>query len=167
MKLDAIVRKKDLNLLKEYLDQGNDINEFNELGRSGLDESISNNFKEGALYLIEKGADTSLKNKNGDTVLHIAVKLGMIDIIEAILNQSLVSLNIKDKCGNNVLWMALFNARLKPEVYYPIIELLIEKGADPYSENNAGRNPLYLLNISEDLKSYVHELNNKYKFIRQ
>jgi ankyrin repeat protein len=162
----SVVHKKDLKLLEEYLKE-NDINEVDELGWTGLHKAISIDYKKGGLYLIDKGIDTTIKDKNGDTALHFAVDNGMKEIVEAILNKNQETLNTKDKNGNNVLWMALFKARLKPEIYLPMVEILLKNGADLYSQNKVGRTPLYILEVAtEPFKESIQKLIEKYKFIK-
>ncbi|RWW91788.1 ankyrin repeat domain-containing protein [Flavobacterium cerinum] len=157
--------KKDIKLLEDYL-MVNDINELNEQGRSGLDAAVSNDFPDGIKYLLDKGIDTTTKNKKGDTALQIAVKLGMKNVVEAILHKDLSTLNTRDADGNNVLWNALFNARLKPDIYFPIVEVLLKLGSDSSNKNNSGYDVSRVLEITTGaINERILELNSKYKFI--
>lgn len=72
--LRAAVKMKDLELCKKILALGWPINHSNEkFELSALHEAISSGFNEIALYLIENGADVSLKAQNGMSYLHLAV----------------------------------------------------------------------------------------------
>jgi len=167
MNLYSIVSKKDKELLSQYL-KNNDINETNEQGRSGLDSAVSNDFPEGVFYLLDTGIDTTIRNKNGDTALHIAVKLGMKEAVEAILKKDLSALNIRDADGNNVLWTALFKGRSNPEIYFPIADILLKAGVDHRNKNNSGKDVSYILQIATDsIKERILDLNSHYNFLDQ
>lgn len=72
--LRAAVNMNDLELCKEILALGWPINPLNEkFELSALNEAIYFGFNELAIYLIENGADISLKAQNGMSYLHLAV----------------------------------------------------------------------------------------------
>ena len=161
----SVIVKKDIKLLEDYL-MVNDINALDHERRLGLAAAVLNDFFEGVNYLLEKGIDTTIKNKHGETALYNAVRGGKKDMVEAILHKDLSTLNTRDADGNNVLWTALFNARLKPDIYFPIAEVLLKLDADSSNKNNSDYDVSRILEISTgSIKEKILELNSKYKFI--
>ena len=140
----------------------------NSYGFSLLDESITAGFIEGSLLLIEKGINIDNITSRGEHTIHLAVKSGFIDIVKEMININKEIVNVRDSYGNNAVWIALFNARLKPKIYFPIFELLLQNGGDVYNKNEVGRTPLYIIEIATDeIKKEIYELNAKYHFINQ
>lgn len=58
---------------------------------------------------VEAGVDLNAKNENGDTALHVAVKLGFIEFVPAILKQG-ADPNVTDKQGQTPLFRAAFKS---------------------------------------------------------
>ena len=75
-------------------------------------------------YLLDKGADSSLKSKDGRNLLHSASEGGNVVIIETVLSHGL-DINSKDSGGDTPLMIAARNNKMEAVNY------LLEKGADP------------------------------------
>jgi uncharacterized protein len=85
--------------------------------------------------LINDGADINLKDKEGDTPLHYAVKFKREKPFQMLLNKKAV-INAVDNYGTTPLSAAI---QVKQ---YKMAEILVEKGADLNIPNSAGVTPL-------------------------
>ena len=83
-------------------------------------------------YLIENGADTSVKNSSGYPILIWAIQEWEIEIVEVLVANK-ADLEARDKKGNTAI-MHVRNME--------IIKILVEGGADVNALNNDGRNAL-------------------------
>ena len=92
--------------------------------------AASNNNLEVVEYLLGKGADPSLKNKQGRNVLFIASGHGSIATIARLL--SCFSIDSRDDDGDTPLMHAAACAQL------PAVNYLLEKGADPLLTGKSG-----------------------------
>ena len=100
--------------------------------------------------LIAQGANPHIKRKNGESLLHLVVKLlcssseaKQRQVIRDLLRKE-VDLNAVDAEGNTPLMLAV---KLdKPT----IVALLLELGSDPSIRNNAKKTPLDLARESSN-----------------
>eukprot|EP00307_Rebecca_sp_RCC1486_P006620 CAMPEP_0119406148 /NCGR_PEP_ID=MMETSP1335-20130426/580_1 /TAXON_ID=259385 /ORGANISM="Chrysoculter rhomboideus, Strain RCC1486" /LENGTH=428 /DNA_ID=CAMNT_0007430213 /DNA_START=94 /DNA_END=1380 /DNA_ORIENTATION=- len=81
-------------------------------------------------WLISKGADLSLQSLDGWTVLHEACFCGNRKVIELVLKTKQVDIDAKDSHERTALHVASYRCD------EPIIELLVEHGADPTLEDD-------------------------------
>ena len=68
------------------IQQGANINERNVMGATGLIYAIQFNQKEIAKLLIENGADTTIKDKKGNTAMDHARTQGIPELIALLQN---------------------------------------------------------------------------------
>eukprot|EP00347_Sterkiella_histriomuscorum_P006064 403354203 len=87
--------------------------------------------------LIAKGIDLMCKNHNGSNALHIAVKKGNIQVIQALLDIH-YPLNYTKNNGVTALGIAAYKGSIK------LMEMLYSAGADLNIVNKQGISPLYL-----------------------
>jgi len=75
---------------------------------------------------LKQGANPNYSRANGETPLHVAAYHGSADIAAALIAKG-ADIKARKKTGETPLWVAIesFN-----EDQYPIVKLLIEKGAD-------------------------------------
>jgi ankyrin repeat protein len=86
--------------------------------------------------LLRYGADVSYRNKEGQTILHDAVRRGREDIVDLLLKHG-ADINAKDKYGYTSLHWAVSRKNRD------MVELLVARGADVNARNLQGRTPLY------------------------
>lgn len=70
--LNMIVRNESLESLKEYVEQGGDVNKKGSLGVTGLMEAVAIQDKSKTQYLIDKGADVNAVADNGMTAYSLS-----------------------------------------------------------------------------------------------
>jgi ankyrin repeat protein len=68
---------------------------------------------------------------DGRTPLHSAIDVAAVDAVRVLLDAN-ADVNVSDRWGNGPLWRAVYHA---PGTV-AIIELLLERGADPTAKNN-------------------------------
>jgi ankyrin repeat protein len=85
---------------------------------------------------LADGQDPGLPDNQGHTPLHFAAQQGQAEAARWLLDHG-VDVDLKDGQGNTPLWGATFGNTANPE----LVQMLLSAGADPDSQNNAGRSP--------------------------
>ncbi|ORX49588.1 ankyrin, partial [Piromyces finnis] len=90
-------------------------------------------------YLIEKGADTSIKSNNRSTSLHWACKSKSdnINLVKYLIEEKGLDIKIKDKYEKIPFHYACYKGNEN------IVKYLIKKGANPRAKNSYGRISLH------------------------
>ena len=83
-------------------------------------------------FLMQRGANPNLADKNGVYPIQIAAQLGFIEGVERLIKGG-ADVDVSDSTGETPLISAIHRRDLK------MIELLIEKGASPDRTDNSGR----------------------------
>ena len=153
--LMGAVNKHHVEMVKYLVEQGADINVKNDYDMTALNSPYLSDIsyhgdqdmwdamaefdainkpknREILKYLIDKGADTSVKNNSGYPILIWAIQEWEIEIIKALVANK-ADLEARDKKGNTALIIAR---------NMEIIKILVEGGADVNALNNDGRNAL-------------------------
>ena len=163
----SFVYRKDLSRLKGIIEDSpkllneTDVNNF-----TLLDDAITNDFEEGALFLIEKGSALDNVSQKGEHTIHLAIEMGLFEVVKRMLAADSSIINVRNKHGNNPIWTALMEARHQPDKYLPLVELLLKNGADVNNVNNYGKTPLFILEIAtDDVKKKFYELDKRHPFI--
>jgi len=113
--------------------------------------------------LLEFGADPDLQNSEGNTVLHVMLKINpdkqdqIIEIINILFEYG-INPNIKNNNGNTpIVDMVMINQHktyyTSQKIVLNLVQLLIENDADPYIKNNDGKN---ILNFLEDFPAIFY-----------
>lgn len=74
-----------VDMLKQHIEAGTDLNQKNQDGSSPLNIAATFNKVEAAKLLIEAGADLNVKNNEGSTPLHVAAFFCHTEIVKALL----------------------------------------------------------------------------------
>lgn len=117
-----------------------------------------------ALYLLlERQADVTIADAQGNLPLHYAVQNKDIDIIKKLLDANKdVTINAKNKIGKTPLFFAIQSNNIE------IIDFLIQQGADPNIVDYQGNNMLhhafsYKLTITASvIKHLINKINNNF-----
>ncbi|NPA12491.1 MAG: ankyrin repeat domain-containing protein, partial [Aquificae bacterium] len=97
------------------------------------------------------------KDKNGFTILHLAVLEGSTDVVSALLKAG-ANPNVKDREGKTPLHYAVINASdLRSNTAK--IEVLLKAGADPNAQDKYGNTPLHYI-FAKDLYLEKFKLKN-------
>lgn len=123
----------------EHVQAAQDLTVKNSAGEGLLHEAIAAGNMPVLEHLLQAGLDVNCQDSRGQTPLHFAAAYQNRAAARMLLDRG-GDLSLADLSGNTPLWTAVFNARGKHEV----VELLIERGAGPYSqfENRRGKTPL-------------------------
>uniref|UniRef100_A0ABD2XLM5 CUB domain-containing protein n=1 Tax=Trichogramma kaykai TaxID=54128 RepID=A0ABD2XLM5_9HYME len=147
----------DLKMIQLLIHYNADVNIPNENGFSPI-MILCNNTKDYKLrfkifdLLLKNGADVTLVNNDGDTILHLVLlNSNNPNIVEAVelLLKSGVDVNIQNKNGYSALHLAVgFCESLK------VVELLLKNGADRNIVNNKGMTALNFICTLDHIKKF-------------
>ena len=92
--------------------------------------------------LLDKDADPEVKalNRDDESSLHLAARLGMPDVIKLLLCEHVDLLDVDEK-GRAILFSALEASNV--QAGHDIIRMLLQKGIDFRKEDQSGRNILH------------------------
>jgi ankyrin repeat protein len=99
---------------------------------------IRTGFSEGAIYVIEKGANIEVLNSYKNTPLHSACYNEMEDVALLLISKG-ARLDVCGMYNSISLHLACMKGLTK------VIDAMIEKGANVHHKDNRGRTPLKLL----------------------
>lgn len=128
---------------------GVNINIIDNDGKTALAYAIVKNSRNLVQHLLKLGADTSMKDQHGLNALHLSVLTKNTEITEDILqasNQNLV--NEKNVSGKSPLLLAIGDRRSPTfdNTTIKMIDILLDKGADPHLQNSDGKSAWSLAN---------------------
>lgn len=83
-------------------------------------------------FLLQRGANPNVRDRNGTTPLQIAVRLGHIDGVEALIKGG-ADVDTSDASGETPLMTAVHQRNVE------LVRTLLEEGADPDVNDNTGR----------------------------
>lgn len=134
--LENACSSKNIEAVKFLLNNGIHIDNFN--GDNPIHMMIRSGFSEGAIYVIEKGANIEVLNSYGNTPLHSACYNELEDVALLLISKG-ARLNAPGMYNSISLHLACMKGLTK------VIKVMIEKGANIYEKDNRGRTPLELL----------------------
>lgn len=115
----------------------------------------------------------SKRNRKGlygfqdDSLLHVAVELGRIDVVSTLIDNGMVDSNRTNNVGNTALHHAVQNHHIRKQTNsnldVDIVLLLIEKGADIHAKNESRKSPLHYAAMNENKKILRVLLDNDAK----
>lgn len=102
-------------------------------------------------FLLQRGADPNIRNKQGMTPLQLATTLGFVDGVEELIRKG-AQVDISDQQGETPLIAAVHRRDI------PIVRKLLEKGADPDRNDNSGRSARDYVALMNSNELLVREL---------
>ena len=152
------VLKGNIATVKQYLDNGVNVNAKSEPGLTSLHCAVNEDFKgshrELAKLLIDKGADVNARDDILDTPLHGASNKETAEI----LIKAGADVNAKNINGKAIVYSSARNATnvsVTWKMYLGLVELLIAKGADVDVKNESGETPLHVVARQFDEKKLL------------
>lgn len=134
---------------------GIDLNGFHGNDDLLLHESIKRSMLKSAVWLIEQGADISLKNKENKNALEVAVENDKVQLVRVILSLKQIDMDKTDKDNRTLLQNAVMEGKNE------IAKLLIDFGADVNHKDNKNRNVIFdaLAYGNENFIDYLLEIS--------
>ena len=108
-------------------------------------------------FLLQRGADPNIRNKQGLTPLQVATTLGFIEGVEALIKGG-ADVNVGDQTGETPLIAAVHQRNSE------LARVLLEKGADPDHNDNSGRSArqyMELMNGNTLMKQVFKDADDK------
>lgn len=145
-------------LLHHLLNAGANVNEIDNEGNSPLIVALSNTNFKFAKILFDHGANPTIKNKNGKSALHFAVKYALFDLDVQLLVELIkagANVNDIDNEGNTPLIKVLQSYNSVST--FNIVTILLENGANLNIKNKKGQTAITLdtnFHIKNLIKSY-------------
>ena len=145
------VQSGDMATVQRMLDAGADVNTSGYYG-TVLQSAIAHDCGEIANVLISRGAALNVKDRYGDTPLHLAIKKNMDATVQALVNKG-ADVNAKGALDDRPLHLARYKGR------DDLSAILKEKGADEDLLNRYGLRPRDMVHVSE-IETKVNGLAN-------
>jgi len=118
-----LTEKMYLEVMKEKLANGMNVNEQDENGETPLFEECLDGRAESVKYLVKSGAKINIQNNFGRTALIEACVGGHLPVVKFLVDSG-ADVNIEDQLGCTALAVAC------SKQYYEVVKILINAGAD-------------------------------------
>lgn len=128
---------------------------LDEAGRVPLHYAVLEGDVAKSVALIAAGADIDAGDEDGFTPLHFACQQNAVAVARALLDAG-AEVDRTNAFGNTPLFVAVYNSRGRGE----LIQLLRERGADPFHANRSGQTPTGLARLigNFDVAQYFADL---------
>ena len=138
MRLFSAVKEADLELVESVLSSSENIINFRDpSGRTALHYAAINlGDMELVTLLIENGADVNARSSSGEFPIHLAITARHYDVIQALLDSSVIDLALIDQYGYSPMHHAVLSGDLD------IVCLLVHHGAPLNIQDQSGWTPL-------------------------
>ena len=83
-------------------------------------------------FLLQRGANPNIRDKDGVAPIQLAVRLGFVDGVEALIKRG-ADVDVNDSAGETPLIAAVHRRDV------PLVRLLLANGANPARTDNSGR----------------------------
>ena len=87
-RIQSIINSKDLNKLIQQLEKGCDPNGLNNFGETALFFCLNRDYFDAFEILLKYNADCNIQRKDGNSVLHLAIKYNKINFIKVLLENN-------------------------------------------------------------------------------
>jgi ankyrin repeat protein len=106
-------------------------------------------------HLLAEGENPDAADEQGFTPLHFAAQEYHVEAARALLDGG-AHVDVVNVFGNTPLWTAVFNSNGRGD----LISLLLNRGANPFHLNEAGRTPVDLARLigNSDVTQYFEGL---------
>lgn len=136
--LFSAVKMNDIVILKAFFDAGVNPNALNNEGETLFTFAIQNVETKIVKLVLEK-ADLNLKDKKGNSPIHLALLLNKDEVLDKMLEKNAdVNVGGRDKKLENQTVLYLAVARQRED----LVQKLLEKGANPNQADGEGSLPL-------------------------
>ena len=129
----------DKKLISHMLDKGFGIDIQGYYGNTLLHWALMTNNEEIVQFLLQKGANPSIRNRTRITPFYIAAQKGNIAAMDMMLKTKETK---KEVMSNSYNWTALHTA--VRECWKEATKFLLKKGADINAKNAVGKTPLHI-----------------------
>jgi len=146
----GLERLKTFNYCEDFLNR-----RYDEENETAIFFAARNNLPNFVQYLLNEGVDLTIKNKDGNTPIHIIAALGFFEVAQVLIKY-LKDINIQGQDDQTALhYTSIFG-------YLKIVKLLIQSGADIESRNLIRATPLMtsaFLTDKTDVISFLLDSN--------
>ncbi|XP_048251521.1 serine/threonine-protein phosphatase 6 regulatory ankyrin repeat subunit A-like [Haliotis rufescens] len=124
----------------EYIVSHNivDINSADYVRRTPVMVAVLKGHKEVFDLFVSKGCDLTVKDKNGDNILHVACDGGNVQIVEYIVSHNIVDINSADYVRRTPVMLSVLKGHKE------VFDLLVNKGCDLTEKDKNGDNILHV-----------------------
>ena len=130
--LDAAVDGEYTDIVRLLISHGAHIN-----AEKNLPVAVTMDRPDMAELLISHGADPTVKDRSGNTLLHVAAEAGSKNIVKLLISNEAV-INIRNKKRETPLHIATENGHIQ------IVKILLSHRADVNVKDNHGNTPLHI-----------------------
>jgi len=149
--LYVAIKRGDIDQIERHIYWHSDINKINPDGNTPLHESAIAGRIVITRLLLQNGADIDAKNRDGKSVLQLALENGRVPLAEVLVKK----FNVKFD-PNTLLFNMVSSATSDRDVF----AFLSHHGADLNAFNNDGETPLSLAVLSANRLQAKHLINN-------
>lgn len=142
--LVVAIFRSDIELIRQLIDGGADVNELGDMQRTPLIQAAIDNKINVVSLLLDHGAAVNAQDSLGYSSLHYAAQGSHLELARLLLSRGAV-VDLADTKGATPLKIAVFNFHDSGE----FISLLVEAGADPHHQDNRSQTPLTLAEIMD------------------
>ncbi|KAF4420878.1 Ankyrin-3 [Colletotrichum fructicola] len=135
-----------MQIIQILVTHGTDLSDGN--ATTPLHEAAGNNFVEAVEYLLQVGANCSLRDVDGFTPLMVAVAEGNLDTAKVLVSHG-ASIHVRDAHGTGLLGIG---AKSKNPA---VLQWLLVVGLDPYEPDQQNLTPLHCALCNVHLSSFV------------
>ncbi|XP_067654247.1 ankyrin repeat domain-containing protein 50-like [Haliotis asinina] len=124
-----------------------DINSKGQYSRTPVMKAAENGHRDVVEFLVGRGADVSLVDRDGDNVLHLACRSGDVETVKLILSLNAMDVNSRGRYSMTPVMAAARSG------HKDVVEFLVGRGADLSLVDKDGSNILHLASRGGDVET--------------